>query len=361
MTSTPLFNKVEQMRQRAQERCETEGAEQPTFDLGEQTTRPASGDSALQELNPELAALDAIDRRNRGLIPKRHLNRDFFLCDLSEIAIKDDAVTMEAPVFSLKKQKDITEWRWTSPDNKRVVEVIPSMRGRATIYDKDVLIFITSQITEGLNRGRNDAENKRVRFIVYDYLTATNKTSGGREYERLEAALDRLKGTTIKTNIETGGIRIKQSFSIIDRWETVEKSPTDERMIAVEVTISDWLYNAIQDREVLTLDSDYFRLRKPLEKRLYEIARKHCGDKAMFAIGEDKLYNKSGSTATPNHFRDDVKEIAADDNLPQYRYSLDKEKGQWIIYTKNQKKLSKAITDKVRTRPSGIVLSGKKS
>ncbi|WP_443019818.1 replication initiator protein A [Sphingobium sp. CAP-1] len=28
---------------------------------------------------------------------------------------------------------------------------------------------------------------------------------------------------------------------------------------------------------MLTLNRRYFRLRKPLERRLYEIARKHCG------------------------------------------------------------------------------------
>ncbi|MCA9184408.1 MAG: replication initiator protein A [Pirellulaceae bacterium] len=31
---------------------------------------------------------------------------------------------------------------------------------------------------------------------------------------------------------------------------------------------------------MLTLHRDYFRLRKPLERRVYEIARKHCGPKA---------------------------------------------------------------------------------
>lgn len=56
-------------------------------------------------------------------------------------------------------------------------------------------------------------------------------------------------------------------------------------MIAVEVGLSRWLFNAVQVHEVLTINSDYFRLRKPIERRLYELARKHCGDQAHFAIG----------------------------------------------------------------------------
>ena len=46
-------------------------------------------------------------------------------------------------------------------------------------------------------------------------------------------------------------------------------------MISVKVSLSDWMYNAVLGHEVLTLHRDYFRLRKPLERRVYEIARKH--------------------------------------------------------------------------------------
>ena len=95
---------------------------------------------------------------------------------------------------------------------------------------------------------------------MYDYLVSTNRPVGGEHYKRLEAGLDRLKGTTIKTNVLTGGVRIKHAFGLIDDWRIVKRSPTDERMMGVEVTLSEWLYNAIVAREVLTLNRDYFRL-----------------------------------------------------------------------------------------------------
>jgi plasmid replication initiation protein len=56
-------------------------------------------------------------------------------------------------------------------------------------------------------------------------------------------------------------------------------------MIAVEVTLSEWLYNAVAAREVLTLNRDYFRLGGALERRLYEVARKHCGRQAKWIVG----------------------------------------------------------------------------
>ena len=80
------------------------------------------------------------------------------------------------------------------------------MKGRATQFDKDLLIYVVSQMTEALNRKRVDAHSRVVRFKVYDYLVSTNKTTGGRDYDRLQDALERLTGTRIKTNISTGGV-----------------------------------------------------------------------------------------------------------------------------------------------------------
>lgn len=45
-------------------------------------------------------------------------------------------------------------------------------------------------------------------------------------------------------------------------------------MQEVEIKLSDWVFNAIEHQEVLTLHRNYFRLRKPLERRMYELARR---------------------------------------------------------------------------------------
>lgn len=175
----------------------------------------------------------------RLLLPVRHLNRDFFLCDLFDYAIKDDGASMGVPLFTLSTKPDLSIWQWKSPDGSRTVEVIPSVKGRATQFDKDVLIYVVSQMTEALNRGREDTTHRTVQFTVYDYLIRTNRCLGGKEYQRLEMAMERLRGTNIKTNIQTGGQRIKEGFGLIDSWRIVEKSSDDERMIAVEVKLSE--------------------------------------------------------------------------------------------------------------------------
>ena len=93
-------------------------------------------------------------------------------------------------------------------------------------------------------------------------------------------------------------------------------------MILVTVTLSDWIYRSVLSRSVLTLHRDYFRLRKPLERRVYEIARKHCGRQAEWRIGLETLLKKSGSTSPRRVFRKMIRDMAAEDGLPDYTLEL---------------------------------------
>jgi len=274
--------------------------------------------ASLDELKPSLTV------KPHKLLPTRHINKDFFLADLLDYAMKDDGASMEAPIFTLSTKPDLSTWNWKSQDGSRSIEVYPSIKGRATQFDKDVLIFVVSQLTEALNQNRADAKNRTVRFVVYDYLIATNKPTDGREYKRLRAAFERLRGTNITTDIRTGGTRVQEGFGIIDSWSIIDKSPDDERMIAVEVTLSKWLFNAVQAHEVLTIHRDYFRLRKPLERRLYELARKHCGHQSSWKIGLALLQEKCGSKSELREFRRQVEIIIEANCLPEYKISYDK-------------------------------------
>lgn len=311
---------------------QTKEAQQPgLFDAAPLVIPPTPGPAPATEATTA--------RRERpALLPMHHADRDFFLADMFDYALKDDGASMEAPIFTLSTRPDLSTWQWESKDGNRKVEVFPSVKGRATQFDKDVLIYIVSQMTEALNRERGDAKNRTVRFTVYDYLVSTNKPTGGIEYQRLEHALDRLRGTTIKTDIRTGGQRVKDGFGIISEWTIIEKSPDDERMIAVEVTLSRWLFNAVQAHEVLTIHPDYFRLRRPLERRLYELARKHCGHQTMWGIGLELLQEKAGSKGSLREFRRMVREIIEADTLPEYRMVLD-DADKVTFYVRNPKRL----------------------
>lgn len=284
-------------------------------------------------------------RKRDSLLPTYHANRDFFVADLLDIALKSDRASLEVPIFSLATRPDKSIFQWSSKDGNRMLRVVPSVLGRATQMDKDVLIYIISQVMEAENRGREDFNNKTIQFTAYNYFVSTNKPStGGKEYERLNLALKRLLGTTIFTNIKTNGVTMKDDFHLIERVRTIRKSPTDDTMIAIEVVLSDWLFNAIQAHEVLKLNDDYFKLRRPLERRLYEIARKHCGKQPQWKISFQLLHEKSGSASSLREFRRMVREITdKNTNFPDYRITLDDEKDQVIFWTRDAQKLIKAI------------------
>jgi hypothetical protein len=90
-------------------------------------------------------------------------------------------------------------------------------------------------------------------------------------------------------------------------------------LIHCEIKLSDWVFNAIRHNEVLTLHRDYFRLRKPLERRVYELARKHCGQQPSWKVSLEVLLKKSGSQSPEKVFRQMIKTLAASNHLPDYR------------------------------------------
>ena len=141
-------------------------------------------------------------------------------------------------------------------------------------------------------------------------------------WKRLREAFERLAGTRITTNISTGGEETTRGFGLIDAWEIVRKTRSG-RMVSVRVTLSDWLFRAIETRSVLTLSRDYFALRKPLERRVYEIARKHCGRQRAWKISLENLLKKSGSASPRRVFRKMIRDMVAQNALPDYDIRLD--------------------------------------
>lgn len=94
-------------------------------------------------------------------------------------------------------------------------------------------------------------------------------------------------------------------------------------MVAVEVTFPDWLIRSVTAKHVLTLSPDYFRIRKPINRRVYELARKHCGNQKQWQCSVETLHEKSGSTDTIRKLRAVLKSLADVDDLPDYSVTID--------------------------------------
>ncbi len=279
-------------------------------------------DSMVGENTMDLPFEDEGANKPRSpLLPVRH-QPDFFVCDIFDAAMKGDSASMEHPIFSLSKKPDLKVRRYEN--GERWAEVRPSIKGIATVFDRDILIYCISQLIAAMNDGRPITQ--RLRLRAYDLLVATNRDTSGRGYLQLREALERLQGTQIATNIVTGTKEVFDVFSLVDRARIVRET-RDGRMQEVEIVLSDWVFQAVEAQEVLTLDRRYFQLAKPLERRLYELARKHVGLQEGFRIGLEKLRLKCGSQSTLKEFRRLIQSIIdadrAHDHMPGYSFALD--------------------------------------
>lgn len=250
------------------------------------------------------------------LAPAKYPQKDFFVADILDASIKDDMASMEHPLFALKAGDMRVR---VYERNAACVTIKPGSDGCATIHDKDIWIYCISQMVEAMNRGREDV-SRVVRFIAHDYLVTTNRDTSGRAYERMADALGRLSGTRIETDILTDGQRERSGFGLVDSWTVIERN--NERMVAVEVTLPKWLYRSVMAKHVLTLSPEYFRIRKPVDRRVYELARKHCGGQRQWQCTLKTLYEKSGSTDALRNFRGAIKSLTETNDLPDYNVSM---------------------------------------
>lgn len=269
------------------------------------------------------------------LIPYKHENIDLFICDVSDAVLKDIMPHMEHPFYALSKKPDTNIRRYEH--NGHRVEVVPSVKGIATIYDKDILIYCISQIMAKLRN--KESVSRRVRINSSELLKFTNRGTAGKDYAALSEAIDRLAGTRISTNIRTADEEQYDSFGLIDAASIRRKNGFDGRLLWCEVVLSDWVFNAIRHNEVLTLHPDYFRLRKPLERRVYEIARKHCGHQAVWKISFDLLLKKTGSQSSMKRFRQMLRGLEENNHLPDYQVHID---GDNVVFV-NRETIPKKI------------------
>ena len=80
---------------------------------------------------------------------------------------------MEHPIFSLSTRPDRRVLSYEH--NGTTIEVTPSVKGRATIHDKDILIYCVSQLMAALNAGRE--VSRTLQLKAHDLLVADEHAS----------------------------------------------------------------------------------------------------------------------------------------------------------------------------------------
>ena len=247
---------------------------------------------------------------------------DLFIPLMRDLPLKDQRETMERPFFSLQKRKRLKPIEYKSPDSEVwvKVEAVPAY-GMATIWDADILIWAASALNRLKAQGHNDLP-RELKTTAYDLLRSIHRDTGGKGYQELRAALERLSTTTIFTSIRSKRGRDSR-FSWLDSW-SVEVDPVTEKPIALRITLSNWVYEGIvNEKSVLTMHPDYFLITGGLERALYRIARKHAGDQEEgWTCRVSILHDKTGSDSAPKEFNRMLRKIIEANSLPEYDVSF---------------------------------------
>jgi plasmid replication initiation protein len=258
----------------------------------------------------------------KRLPPKGDHQPDLFSANFADIPIRDQRDTMERPFFSLAKKPRFAPIEYNVGDVW--VEVSANQKfGIATIWDADILIWASTQVTEAIDRGLTPS--RTIHFYPHNLLKSIRRPTGGEHYMRLRAALDRLTHTAVRTNIRAQGKKKAASFHWLESWTEVTDEKTGETT-GMTLTLPDWLFQGIAMKGgVLTIHEDYFLLTGGIERWLYRVARKHAGQQETgWQFTMRQLYEKSGSTARFSDFALDVRKVVEIDSLPEYTSDIHK-------------------------------------
>jgi plasmid replication initiation protein len=245
---------------------------------------------------------------------------DLFLLDSPlHGEIRGERSLMAFPFFALSKNAWMRPLTYNTPTV--TIEVRPSASGVATIYDKEIVLYIASLMAAKLEAG--EGVDQDFVFTAHDLFSVTGSNHSARSYNRLSEALERLQGTQIKTNIEAGGEGEEGFFSWLSEAK-LHYSRTkggERRLKAVKVRLCDWLFRAIlRDRQVLDYATAYFQL-GPIERRIYEVARSTCEEDGLdLDLAAFRL--QIGYQNPLANFKAALRQIVATDTIPDYHLEL---------------------------------------
>lgn len=261
----------------------------------------------------------------------------FFVPTIHDAPLKDDINLMDVAPFSLSKTVRHGVIKYELKDALITIEG-GAETGIVTAYDYDIFIHMVSHLASEMKEYRyREAKGHKpslpprtYRPSAHEILKFCRRGQGGKQYEQLEPALDRLQSTRYKiTNL--GGKnsrRASESFPLIGRYKVVSRTKGD-RVDEVEIDIPDWVYKGVvtatDSPSILTLNSGYFLLSKPLARFIYRLARKAAGTSGFAEYGLQTLYERSGSAMPFPKFRESIQKLVsmtAEEPLPDFDISI---------------------------------------
>lgn len=323
----------------------TNALEQALRDLGEAVKLNERRPDIVGALKSELPAPVLREA------PEDDSQLSFFVPSIYDAPLKDDVNLMDVAPFSLGKTKRGGEIRYELKDCIITIDGSASA-GLATVFDYDIFLHMVTSLAEEARRYRlsqekglrTDAPARVYRPSSSHILKFCRRSSGGKQYKDLEAALDRLQGTRIKIVNLTGGSRREVvAMPLIQTFKVISKTTTGN-IDQVEIGVPDWVYNGVVrekgNPQILTLNAEYFLITQGIGRFIYRLARRAAGKTGLARYGLKELHKRSGSMQSLPQFTYQVRKFVESTRVfpfPDYDLELVEGKREEILVMRERK------------------------
>lgn len=250
--------------------------------------------------------------------------------------IRDVMELMEFPFVALSKNRT-TPIIYENPKSKVKISCHRE-HYIASIYDWDIILFVSSKMQEILNY-QEDIPPRTLIIPRHELLREIHRHDGKKQEKDLKASLSRLNTTLIETTVFNEDGRYEGGFGFLDSWGYTDRKDVKE----FRITLSQWLYElTCCNGSLLKVHPEYFKITSGLKRFLYRTARKHVGtqnDSWSFLV--ETLHKKSGSEQIFRCFKRDLKKAVYDNDIPGYFLEWVEEDGKTLVRFMNFKKFLK--------------------
>jgi len=296
--------------------------------------RPIATVSVVVSGEDELAAdVTPIEKILRAVAPD-DAQRDFFIPELSELALKDDVHLMEMTPFTLDRRKeDRTELVYTTPQGVTIRVKAISSHALPTIDDYDLVLMMQTWLADLANQYRSqleryEAEKKAGRspttptppprmfdVSISEVVRFKRRKWGGAISEDILGSLDRLWNTEVVVDPLKGTRYRGGKFRLVgSAYEKLAETNTGAAT-RIRVAVPDWIYAGIVERAVpmlRTFNRDYMILAQPLHRALYRfLSLKVPKDGTPYSVSLIELAERFQTKQQQKYFNRDVKKAIA--------------------------------------------------
>lgn len=296
------------------------------------------------EPNVDVAPIEKILRA----VAPDDAQRDFFIPELSELALKDDVHLMEMTPFTLDRRNEVrTELIYTTPQGVTIRVKAIGDHSLPTIDDYDLVLMMQTWLADLANQYRSqleryEAEKKAGRspatptapprmfdISISEVVRFKRRKWGGAISEDILGSLDRLWNAEVVVDPMKGTKYRGGKFRLVgSAYEKLAETNTGAAT-RIRVAVPDWIYAGIVERAVpmlKTFNRDYMILAQPMHRALYQfLSLKVPKDGTPYSVSLVELARRFQAKQQQKYFNRDLKKTIAgcsDGRLLEFRLEL---------------------------------------